>query len=398
MKQNTFAARVVKLAGFALLAAAVLVVMGCFYMSGLAARGGAARASISVGKSIPSGIASVVLVVGGPGMDTIANTYTVGTNTATLTVPSGSARTFTLLANTPSVTFRDDVTVDLAPGETKSITLNPVLAASQIIVPDDFNGRVVQVSDMKGTGWTTLAATSPQDIDFDSQGRLYVAGLGGIIQMDDISGANPTTLTIAPTYVTSIAMDRVRGLLYYTDGSTLYEKQVAPTPGVETLVDLSAIFPVVSGFYSKGIAVDSDGFLYMVTTSPSHPVVKIDPKNTAKPVATYTGTLTTPWDVLVNGNYVYVSDQGNSFSSIQGKIIRLSKNLEFVDEFAGPASDPFLGPERFVAILNKPITVTDRNNSGARLVSFSDMTGEGWTTYGSLGTGQDQFQFYGGSG
>ena len=167
---------------------------------------------------------------------------------------------------------------------------------------------------------------------------------------------------------------------------------------METLVDLSAIFPVVSGFYSKGIAVDSDGFLYMVTTSPSHPVVKIDPKNTAKPVATYTGTLTTPWDVLVNGNYVYVSDQGNSFSSIQGKIIRLSKNLEFVDEFAGPASDPFLGPERFVAILNKPITVTDRNNSGARLVSFSDMTGEGWTTYGSLGTGQDQFQFYGGSG
>ena len=98
----------------------------------------------------------------------------------------------------------------------------------------------------------------------------------------------------------------------------------------------------------------------------------------------------------MNGDYVYVSDPAAS------KIVRLSKDLKFVDSFSGPKSDPFLGPERFVAILNKRITVVDQphdiygnsTSANARLVSFGGVDGADWTTYGSYGTGQGQFEFY----
>ena len=147
----------------------------------------------------------------------------------------------------------------------------------------------------------------------------------------------------------------------------------------------------------EGIAVDSDGFVYIANTSGSIPpstILKIDPNPATSPsiVTTYSdsATLVFPYDILVKGDYIYVSDPAAP------KIVRLDKNLQFVDSFSGPASDPFLGPERFVAILNKPITVVDQNttHTKARLVSFDDMSGAGWTTYGSYGTGPGQFEFY----
>ena len=118
-----------------------------------------------------------------------------------------------------------------------------------------------------------------------------------------------------------------------------------------------------------------------------------DPKSPVE-VARYKGSLSIPWDVMVNGDFVYVSDKGAL------KILRLDRNLSLVDSFGGPQSDPFVGPEQFVAVLNKPITLIDENSSTDRLVTFNDMTGAGWTEYGSTGSGVGFFQFYsvGGSG
>jgi hypothetical protein len=409
MRHKELAGRPLKLAGLTLLGVTILLFVGCFYMPGLAGGHGTAKARVAA--QLPANTTGqVTLIIGGPGMETIVNQYPQGTTTSgPLTVPSGVARTFTLLANTLSVTLIAQQTADLSPGETKDITLdNFVAGGSQIIVPDEAGSQLAQFSDMTGTGWTTLGVTSPWDVDFDDQGKMYVAGFGGISQMDDISGAFSSSLPLSTTNtIYSIAMDRTRGILYYVgqDASfsiQLWSIQVTPTVGTENLIDLSAIFP--SGFNSKGIAVDSDGFLYMATTSPSAAVVKIDPKATASAVATYAGTLTTPWDVLVKGDYVYVSDQGNSFSTpnVPGRIIRMTKSLNFVDDFTGPAGptpDQFYGPERFVAILNKPITVVDQNNTNGSVVSFNDMTGAGWTRYGSVGSGgAGLFFFFGGSG
>jgi hypothetical protein len=412
MKQNIFSGRAVKLAGFALLGAAVLVVAGCFYMPGLSGGTGTARARFV--SQLPLNLTGeLTLIIGGPGMQTIVNQYPLGTVTSgPLSVPSGVARTFTLVANTPSVTLIGQQTTDLAPGETRDITLTFVAGGSQIIVPDYGKGRLVQVADMVGTGWNELNLSafglySPCDVDFDDEGKIYVASNSysgdGIVRFDDISGANPTNVTgVSERPVQSIAMDRPRGLLYYVANGGLYKLRVTPTLETEQP-------PIMSFETVSAVAVDSDGFVYVVSYgSPSNILQKIDPNGSkgAAVVTTSTASFTSPWDVLVKGNDVYVSDYGDPFPQlgdpIPGRIVRLTKDLQPVDSFPGPANDPFLGPERFVAILNKPITLIDETSSGEgnRLVAFNDMTGEGWTTYRpiNVGSGLDEFAFYNYSG
>ncbi len=391
-----------KLAAALLLGAVSLLLASCFYMPGVA--GGKARAGLVLPKFIAADTTSLALIVGGPGMDPLFATYPVGTTSVTLSVPSGTARTFTLLANTPSVTLKGETTVDLQPGETKDIVLTPAADSSQIIVPDNATGRLVQVADLSGAGWTTSTpVTSPYDVDFDDQGRIYIASNSysgpGIVRINDINDTSPFTLTgVTGTNIRSIAMDRTRGLLYYTDGFSLWRIQVTPTLGTQELVDLSSQSISVSTV--KGIAVDSDGFVY-IGSNPflATEVLKINPNPAASPsvVASYSGALAFAYDVLVNGDFVYVSDPSMSAP----KIVQLDKNLKFVNSFSGPVSDPFLGPERFVAVMNKRITVVDQPHdissfaltTKARLVSF-DMTGGLWSPYGSYGTGPGQFEFY----
>lgn len=410
MTLNIFAARMVKRAGIVLLGLAVLGLAGCFYMPASAGHG-TARASIGLGKSLPANLTGTfTLIVGGPGMSTITQQYQLGTMTSgPLDIPSGVARTFTLIANTPSVTLIGQATVDLAPGETRDVLLTPVAGGSQIIAPDNLNNRLVQVADMKGTGWTELPVSSPDDIDFDDQGRIYFSSNSTVLRIDDITDTKPVPITSTPQggLITSIAMDRPRGLLYYTDGSALFRIQATPTIGTAEPVLVGSI-PIdtelnVVMSNVKGIAVDSEGFVYITMPfgRPAGTVIKINPNPADSPtmVAIYKGTFTNPWDVLVKGDDVYVSDYGDPYQQmIPGRIVRLTKDLQMVDSFAGPASDPFYGPERFIAILNRPIVVVDEYGNYPtnldRIVSFDDMTGTGWTVFGSSGSSIDQFQFF----
>ena len=396
------------LAAVVILGMSSLLATSCYYIPALGGRG-VARATVSPSPLPPPNVTSIALIVGGPGMNTITQSIMVGAGTTTLSVPSGIGRTFTLLENTPSATLIGTATVDLSPGETKNIPLTPTAGASQIVVSDNLNNRLVQISDMSGTGWTTLSIASPYAVDFDEQARMYVASSASVVRMSDILDVNPPTTVGASTQglaIKAIAVDRPRGLLYFTDGTTnLYSVQITPTVGTALSVSLTTVVP---SLYCSvlGIAVDSDGFVYLTgtftsisyTTVPE--IVKIDPTTFSSPkiAASYTGSLSSPWDVLVNGNYVYVSDFGAK------QIVRFDKNLNRLDSISGYGTDSFLGPERFVAILNKPITVIDEAvGSGPgrdRIVSFNDMTGAGWTTYGStatVGAGPPpagQFTFY----
>jgi hypothetical protein len=390
MKAQMLKSSGAKLAAVGILCAASLLFSGCFYVP-MTPGGGPARATIAV--PLPPNVMSIALIVGGPGMDTITNQYPAGTTSATLTVPSGLARTFTLLENTPSVTLIGETTVDLAPGETKNIALTPTAGASQIIAPDNYKSRLTQISDMSGTGWTTLSITGAYDVDFDDQGRIYVSTGGSIVQYGDITGYNPVTIASGTGTYRPLALDRARGLLYYTgtDGAgapTLFRKQVTPTLG--TVEDSIPLTSVIASPAVAGIAVDSDGFLYLANYPPAI-VLKIDLSTFTSPgvVKSYSGgMLSSPRDVLINGSYVYVSDY------VGKQVVRLTKDLQWVDSISGQGSDSFLGPQQFVAILNKPITVIDEPGSGSgdRLVSFNDMTGAGWQTYSGPPT--DPFMFF----
>jgi hypothetical protein len=429
MKQNALAAHAVKLAGFALLGAAALAVIGCFYMPGLAGQGGTARASIGLSRALPANLTGTfTLIVGGPGMSTITEQYQPGTTTSgPLSIPSGVSRTFTLIANTPSVTLIGQQTVDLAPGETKDVTLTPVAAGSQIIVPDYWNQRIAQVSDMTGTGWKTLAYSDfdplgagggqlwPWAVDIDSQGRIYVANntvsggsiLGGLFRFDDID--HPTSVATVDTSsaFTVLAVDRMRGIVYYGDGGALYAKDVNNIGAGPTTVDLSDISAIpsppnlnLSGMVA--MAADEQGILYLAYPNSDFPgaIIKFDPNapkgsgvlaNSANSKYGFSLGASQASGIVVNGSYVYVSD------SLGKKVIRFDRNLQFIDTFPGPANDQFNGPETFVATLNRKITVVDENGPGSvgdRLASFDDMTGANWTTFGTGGSGTNQFLFY----
>lgn len=373
-------------------AAVSMVITGCYMMPG--SGNGTAKVAVAVGaKGIPANLTSVALVVTAPGMATISTTASVTAGSITVSVPAGPARTFTLLLNGPSATLEGVATVDLQPGETTTVNVTPTLGATQIVVPDYSAGRVVQISDMTGTGWTTLSASLPYAVAFDSLGRLYVASSLSIYQMNDISGPFSTTLPISVQgTITAMAMDLNRGLLYYVDGTNLYGIQVTPSLGSPSI--LSALSSLIA-VPPTGLAVDSSGFLYLTGFSAASGIrslVKVNPSTFAT-VATYS-SFTDPWDVMVKDNYVYVSDLGAK------TIVRLTTNLQPVDSFPGPTSDRFVGPKRFLAILNKPITVIDDSGSSTRrIVSFNDMAGGGWTTYGSypglfITPGVGQFQFY----
>ena len=406
MKAHIWITSSVKLAAVVLLGAASLSFTSCFYVPGVS--GGNAWAGLVLPRSLVANPISLALIVGGPGMESIYASYTTIPPSISIEVPSGLARTFTVLLNSPSATLQGVATVDLQPGETKDINLILTAAGTQIVVPDNYTSRLVQIADMSGTGWYDPPPTidSPYDVDFDDQGRIYVAyanylGGPGILRMNDITDTSPTTLTgVSGSSMRSIAMDRLRGLLYYTDGGILW--RIDPTVGTEEIVQLNTI-PVppegsVYMSYVTGIAVDSDGFVYVANSSSSYPaatILKINPNPASSPtlVASSSHTFSNPWDVLVNGDYIYVSDPAASTP----QIVRLDKDLKFVDSITGHGADSFLGPERFVAILNKPITVIDEPSSGGvnRLISFNDMTGAGWATYGTgSGSGTGQFMFF----
>ncbi len=389
----------------------VLLAAGCYYIPSGAQ--GPARVSMSLAKGLPVTPSSIALVVSGPGMETIAKVLAAASSgSESLEVPAGPARTFTFLANTPSVTFKAEATVDLAAGETKEIFLSPVLSDTQIVVPDPYlNYRLVQISDMSGSGWyaiqynapgltkagmTSLTQFLPYDVDFDAQGRIYVANAyDGVVRLDSIYGNNADWFARgagAPIGALAIAVDRANQLLYYANGSSLSVVVTEPLGTPSTLTGSTST-------NITGLAVGPDGSLYLTNYGYGNGgfLIKYDPFSQTV-LASYPSALSTdwdPWDVTVQGGYVYTTHV-LPFSGVK-KVARSDLNLTPIDEYTGSASDPFYGPRRFVAILSWKPTVIDEGYAGSdsnRLATFGDMAGSGWTTYGSTGSSTGQFEFF----
>jgi hypothetical protein len=395
--------------------AAVILLAGvssCYYIpTGSRA---IARAAITA-RDIPANIASIALIVTGPGMLPIQESYPPTAESVDVDVLAGPDRTFTLLLTTSSATLKAETTVDLRAGEIRQILFTPKLAGTDIVIPDAQNNRIVQVSDMTGAGWIAKGYADfggsitrnlqPWDIDFDDRGRIYIANtgtgsaIGGVIRIDDIAHVSPTGYVNIDTAVraNTLAVDRANGYVYYTTGSSpMYRKNInSLTVGTDApdVFDLFAESGYITNFGTTGIAVDRDGYVY-ITNSMTSDVLKYDPRLPAgsRVVASTTAGSGSPWDVMVKDDMVVVSGS-------------TPKQLWFFDRslsplappsYGGPGGDPFLGPERFLGAADlQAIHVVDEDVSVVnRLVFLEDSAGTGWTTYGSTGAGAGQFNFF----
>ncbi len=371
-----------------------------------------------------SAVDSVTLIVTGPDMDPVEVTYTILPSMIYLSVPEGVDRTFELTVELAAeyIASSSDVITSYKGAAAADITsdgvivnLNMEAASTKIVVPDAYNHRLVQIDNMSGTGWSTATWTDlgfgndydfvPYDVDIDQYGNIYVANdvysgsSGGIYKIDSIQFTTGTTLL--PTYyaaldgnasVVSVAVDKRNNRVYGIAWGGVYYWDA---PGDCTKLPVAGS-PV-------GLAVDDEGNVYVcgdITTTATFPwIVKFS--YSLSELATYTGGVAgTINDItILNGElYATKSGAGIQIEKFDPSNITVGPVGSFgTSGTGGTTAGEFYGPHNFVAILNKKLTIIDGTDYFARLVSFSDIDGTNWETYGSwdnAGNGVGVFKFF----
>jgi hypothetical protein len=355
----------------------------------------------------PVPIESITVRVTGPGMPTMDFIFAPDITTAIVVVPAGSSRKFTVTAivapGDPSaaLAFRGIATADLAVGETVNLSVSMIVSETKIVIPDYYNNRIVQIDNMDGDNWIeNSVVSSPYDIDFDARGRIYIATESepGVQRIDNINDNTTEGIPIMSS-ILSLAINRHSGIIYYADSFTLYRNSIDGTNEIQLVLDNPSNIESIDQII--GMDIDENGILYIAGTATTEDemIFKYDP---ALELVTdiYRDNLNTPWDVIVKSPYVYVANYEYNMT-VNNKVLRLTMGLQPAGELRGDpgSADTFYGPHRFVAILNRKIYITDEGHDPSspynrdRLVSIDNISGANWKTYGSYGTGQDQFDF-----
>ncbi len=364
-------------------------------------------------------IDSITLKITGPDMDDIEVRYSELPDLINIAVPKGNSRSFELtvsLVNSytgPVVSYRGIDTIDIT-SEGSVVTLNMGIGSTKIVVPDAYNYRIVQIDNMSGTNWSTLRFSDmgftfnydffPYDVDINWNGDILVANgrddgtHGGIYTIEGIDFTSSTL--VPPTYyaaldgnasVTAVAVDRKNKRVYGIAWGGVYYWD---TPGDSTQLNTSGN-PI-------GMAVDSEGNVYIcgyVSTTGSFPwIVKYS--YALSELETYIGgTAGSLNDITIQNGYLYALNNSG---------VAKIEVFDPDDLTAGPMDSygtsgstgtkgEFVGPHIFAAVLNKKLTIVDGTDYSAQLVSFDDILGTNWETYGSWdnsGNGTGVFKFF----
>ncbi|NBC30647.1 MAG: hypothetical protein GVY29_11745 [Spirochaetes bacterium] len=296
----------------------------------------------------------------------------------------------------------------------------------KIFIPDAANGRLVMIDDMEGTDWTTNVLMDRYvDAEVGPDGRIYTtvrsSGEYFVQAYDSIDDTEPAEIvTASPNdWLYAVGIDWDREYLYYggVDGDTgtprLRRVSLSGT-GEINLDDLvgSGEALLEQGVY--GIAVDASGDIYVsgakneaAFAGDAPRVVKIDPSSASQvwvsdPLPTEQEAFVVGTDVIFKNGVVYV----NNPDGLDGyKIVQLDaqtgKIMGHFGSAPGDTSNPrpgeFYAPNRFVAVSRTNIFITDDGVSANvnRLISFEPGTdASGWKTFGSQGSGKDEFDFF----
>ena len=141
----------------------------------------------------------------------------------------------------------------------------------RIYVMDTGNNRLVRMDDMHGTNWTTMSGLTQyvSPVAFDASGQIYAADPGskGIVRMDDLKGTNRATLTQSPaingyfyTFQSpiAVAVDHA-GKIYIADAE-YYQPAVIR---VDNMTGANWTSLYVGAGTPNSIAVDSSGMVLL---------------------------------------------------------------------------------------------------------------------------------------
>jgi hypothetical protein len=227
------------------------------------------------GATLPT-FSSVTVKVTGTGMSPVTATASGFSGSISVQVPAGNNRLVELTAvpaagsGAPEFakSYYGTATVNLTEGQTTAITIKLSLGESKIVMPKDGLGvtpSVTLIADSLTSGVTATIEDEAWGFTFDNYGRLYMGSnnTGFLLRYASVAG---TAEGIDDYYTpNALAYDASKNRLYAMnngDGWILWYLDV----GATTLTDISIQLP--SGYSvaysSRGLAVDAQGFLYLV--------------------------------------------------------------------------------------------------------------------------------------
>ena len=397
-----------------LVLASALALAGC--MDASLVQSGSGPASISI-MDAPTTLGDLDLNVSGPAMGDINLSVTRDTDALVLEVPTGPDRRFDLVGflNGDTTAFYQGLrTVGIGP-EGVQVSL-PMNLRSKIIIPDSGYGLVVRIDTLPtgDSSWNTFnigTLNDAKDVDVDADGFVYIAG--DEVARTPAIGTAATTLPVPVlgTGFTSIAVDSDREFLYTAGERRIIRSRLDGTNAVSPWVSAGDLFDYAADpfrdYIIQGIAVDEDGYIY-VAQAPG--VSKVDPNSrnvlAQFSVPGYAEGDDGLSDVMVRPDGVFALNVNSATPSTV--IYRLQPtDLTVIDSYgrtttSSAAADEvgeFYYPLRFLATLNKRITIGESDGNGfghARLVSLDDLSGNGWQTYGTAASGAEvgAFRFY----
>ncbi len=431
---------IIKYAGFLGLTALVLIFSGCFLS---APTGELVSPTIrAIGLPDISSVGTVTLKVTGPDMDPVEVSYSQLPSVINIAVPEGNDRKFELTVTMGSsytgtvASYKGTATADIT-SDSAVVTLDMGIGGTKIVVPDTYNNRLVQIDDMSGTGWTTLKGSQlstlgsldanflPVDVDFDQYGNFYVANgsnesygiYNGIYRFTSIADSVPLEVLVVSNPgvddpMKSVAIDRKNNRVYGLYWQDIQSKYVVyyndfsgslGTGGIGVQFSFSSTYLDMS-YGVNGIYVDEDGNVYIYGKgSNSETVIEKYTSEGGSPIATYsTGQFGPVMGVTIlkgvlYASVIYVTNPVQIRALDPATLAPVSGLVPLGQYSASPTVvGDFFGPHFFLAKMNNTLTFMDfddYNVIGSRLVSFDNINGDNWKTYGSIGIGDGNFSF-----
>lgn len=361
-------------------------------------------------ENAPASFSSITVRVTAPDIGILEKSFPPS-RTVTMTVPSGSIRTFEVTALvspydpdnsstwTAAESFKGITQVNLPSGTTVSLPVLMKLKETKIIFPDYYNDRLVIMDSMKGTprylytvdySGDTVPITGPRDVDFDSRGRLYIVYASGLERCDDLNGSNGFALDYTTT-LSTVAVDRSRDLVYFTDGGTIFRRNLDGS--------LPASLPdtVNTGLYLSsihGLAVAQDGSVLVTGYDNeiyANGIFRLDASASQSGVtASFTDSEymngMVP-DIMSKGIYLYVLNPYPSYEPYDKKLMQFVKgpgdSFTLVNDGPLESNGSFVNAGHFSSLRNGGLIIMDKTFStpDSKIIFMRDVWGSGWTEY-----------------